>query len=291
VINALTFDVEDYFHVQAFADVIPTADWGQYPLRVEHNTYRLLELLERRRIHATFFILGWVAERCPSLVRDIFKAGHEIGSHGYSHQMISRGDEKTFRSDLKRAKSILEDQIGVNIKCYRAPSYSITSNTLWALEVLAQLGFEYDSSIFPVHHDSYGMPGAPRFPHYQFLRDGTRILEFPPSTLPAWGINLPVAGGGYFRLLPYKVTAWALRRINKKENQPALVYFHPWEIDPEQPRIAAPWRSRFRHYQNLQSTEDKLTRLLDDFSWASMSEVLSASWGSANSKCEVRDGL
>jgi polysaccharide deacetylase family protein (PEP-CTERM system associated) len=291
VINALTFDVEDYFHVQAFADVIPTADWGQYPLRVEHNTYRLLELLERRGIHATFFILGWVAERCPSLVRDVFKAGHEIGSHGYNHQMISRGDEKTFRSDSKRAKSILEDQIGVNIKCYRAPSYSITSNTLWALEVLGQLGFEYDSSIFPVHHDSYGMPGAPRFPHYQCLRDGTRILEFPPSTLAVCGINLPVAGGGYFRLLPYGLTAWALRRINKNENQPALVYFHPWEIDPEQPRIGAPWRSRFRHYQNLQSTEDKLTRLLDDFSWASMSEVLSASWGSTKSKCEVRDGL
>jgi polysaccharide deacetylase family protein (PEP-CTERM system associated) len=205
--------------------------------------------------------------------------------------MISRGDEKTFRSDIKRAKSILEDQIGVVVKCYRAPSYSITSNTLWALEVLGQLGFEYDSSIFPVHHDYYGMPGAPRFPHYQFLRDGTRILEFPPSTVPAYGVNLPVAGGGYFRLLPYRLTAWALRRINQKENQPALAYFHPWEIDPEQPRIAAPWRSRFRHYQNLHSTEDKLTRLLDDFSWASMSEVLSASWGNAKSKCEVRDGL
>jgi polysaccharide deacetylase family protein (PEP-CTERM system associated) len=291
VINALTIDVEDYFHVQAFADVVSRKDWHRYPMRVENNTYRLLELLERRSIHATFFILGWVAERCPNLVRDIFKGGHEIGSHGYSHQMISRGNEKSFRSDISRAKSILEDQIGFKVKCYRAPSYSITSNTLWALEILGELGIEFDSSIFPVHHDYYGMPNAPRFPHYQYLRDGSRIVEFPPSTLPAYGVNVPVAGGGYFRLLPYWLTVWALRRINGKEKQPALVYFHPWEIDPEQPRIAAPWRSRFRHYQNLHSTEEKLTRLLDDFSWAPMSAVLSSSWSSANFKREVGDGL
>jgi polysaccharide deacetylase family protein (PEP-CTERM system associated) len=291
VINALTIDVEDYFHVQAFADVISPTDWCHYPMRVENNTYRLLELLERRCIHATFFILGWVAERCPGLVRDIFKGGHEIGSHGYSHQMISRGDEKSFRRDISRAKSILEDQIGSKVKGYRAPSYSITSNTLWALQVLGELGFEYDSSIFPVRHDYYGIPDAPRFPHYRFLRDGGRLLEFPPSTLRAYGMNLPVAGGGYLRLLPYGVTAWAIRRINEKETQPALVYLHPWEIDPEQPRVAAPWRSRVRHYQNLRSTEEKLTRLLDDFSWASMTEVLSSSLSSANSREEVGDGL
>jgi polysaccharide deacetylase family protein (PEP-CTERM system associated) len=287
MINALTIDVEDYFQVQAFSDVISRNDWCQYPMRVANNTYRLLELLEQRGIHATFFILGWVAERCPSLVRDIFNAGHEIGSHGYGHQMISRGDEKSFRSDIGHAKSILEDQIGVDVKCFRAPSYSITTKTLWALEILGEVGFEYDSSIFPVHHDYYGIPDAPRFPHYRFLRDGSRLLEFPPSTLPAYGINLPVAGGGYLRLLPYGVTAWAIRRINEKEAQPAMVYLHPWEIDPEQPRVAAPWRSRFRHYQNLRSTEEKLARLLDDFSWASMSEVLSLSLSSANSKEEV----
>lgn len=290
MINALTIDVEDYFQVQAFAGVISPTDWCQFPMRVENNTYRLLELLERRCLRATFFILGWVAERCPNLVRDIFKAGHEIGSHGYGHQMISRGDQIKFRHDINQAKAILEDQIGVNVKCYRAPSYSITKNTLWALEILGELGFEYDSSIFPVHHDYYGIPDAPRFPHYRFLQDGTRLLEFPPSTLPACGINLPVAGGGYFRLLPYGLTAWAIRRINEKENQPAMVYLHPWEIDPDQPRVAAPWRSQFRHYHNLRATEDKFARLLDEFSWAPMSEVLSRSWSDADSKGEVDDG-
>ena len=291
MINALTIDVEDYFQVQAFADVIRPAEWCRYPLRVENNTYRLLEILDRRGIHGTFFILGWVADRCPDLVQDIFKAGHEIGSHGYDHQMIRRHDEKCFRGDISRAKAVLEDQLGVKIKSYRAPSYSITAQTLWALDVLAEAGFEYDSSIFPVHHDHYGIPDAPRFPHYKFLRDGSRIVEFPPSTLPAFKVNLPVAGGGYFRLLPYPVTAWAIRRINEREDQPALVYLHPWEIDPDQPRVAASWRSRFRHYHNLRSTEEKFARLLDDFSWAPMSEVLSRSWSGANSKGEVGNGL
>jgi polysaccharide deacetylase family protein (PEP-CTERM system associated) len=259
-------------------------------MRVESNTYRLLELLDRRAVRATFFMLGWVAERCPSLVRQILDGGHEIGSHGYGHQMIGRGDEKTFRRDVGRAKSILEDQTGTKIKGYRAPSYSITSKTLWALEVLVELGFEYDSSIFPVHHDYYGIPDAPRFPHIKRLRDGGCIFEFPPSTLAAYGVNLPVAGGGYFRLFPYGLTAWAIRRINDKEKQPALVYLHPWEIDPDQPRVAAAWRSQFRHYQNLRATESKFTRLLEDFSWGPISEVLSRC-SEAKSKCEVGDGL
>ena len=291
MINALTIDVEDYFHVQAFADVIPSTDWHRYSLRVEENTYRLLEMLAARNIHATFFVLGWVAQRCAPLVADILKAGHEIGSHGYAHQMIARGRQKDFREDVRRSKSILEDQLGRAVKSYRAPSYSITSSTLWALEILREAGFECDSSIFPVHHDNYGMPNAPRFPHYRTLRDGERILEFPPSTIEAYGVNFPMAGGGYFRLLPYSLTAWAIRRINEKEKQPALLYFHPWEIDPEQPRIAASWRSRFRHYQNLHSTEAKLTRLFDDFSWAPMSKVLVSSLGGANSIDEVADGL
>jgi polysaccharide deacetylase family protein (PEP-CTERM system associated) len=205
--------------------------------------------------------------------------------------MIGRGDEKTFRRDVGRAKSILEDQTGTKIKGYRAPSYSITSKTLWALEVLVELGFEYDSSIFPVHHDYYGIPDAPRFPHIKRLCDGGCIFEFPPSTLAAYGVNLPVAGGGYFRLFPYALTAWAIRRINDKEKQPALVYLHPWEIDPDQPRVAAAWRSQFRHYQNLRATEAKFTRLLEDFSWGPISEVLSRSWSATKSKCEVSDGL
>lgn len=292
MINALTVDVEDYFHVQAFADVIRPGDWLRYPLRVESNTYRVLEIFARRGVRATFFILGWVAEHCPILIRDIFSAGHEIGSHGYGHQMIGRGKAKEFREDVRRSKAIIQECLGVEVKSFRAPSYSITADTLWALDILGEEGFERDSSIFPVIHDQYGVPDAPRFPHYRILRDGKRIVEFPPSTFRVSGINFPVAGGGYLRLLPYGVTTWAIHRINEQEAQPAMVYLHPWEIDPEQPRITfAPWRSRFRHYQNLQSTEDKLIRLLDDFSWASMSEVLSSSLGSANCEYEVGDGL
>jgi polysaccharide deacetylase family protein (PEP-CTERM system associated) len=230
-----------------------------------------------------------VAQRCGALVADISKAGHEIGSHGYAHQMIGRGRQKDFRKDIMRAKSILEDQTGNAVKSYRAPSYSITSNTLWALEILGEAGFECDSSIFPIAHDHYGIPDAPRFPHYKSLAGGRRIAEFPPSTVRIGGVNFPVAGGGYFRLLPYPVTSWAIRRINNKEAQPAMVYLHPWEIDPEQPRIAAGWRSRFRHYQNLRSTEAKLTQLLDDFSWGPMSETLSRSL--RESKGEVGHAL
>jgi polysaccharide deacetylase family protein (PEP-CTERM system associated) len=289
--NALTIDVEDYFQVQAFAGVISPADWSLYPIRVERNTYRLLELLEQRRIHATFFVLGWVAERCPALVRDIFNAGHEIGSHGYGHQMISQDNEHIFRDDIKRAKAILEAQLGTGIRSYRAPSYSITEKTLWALDALAEIGFDRDSSIFPVHHDNYGIPDAPRFPHYKLLRNGIRIVEFPPSTLAFCGANIPVAGGGYLRLFPYRFTAWAIRRINEKESQPAMVYLHPWELDPDQPRVSAGWRSRFRHYQNLASAESKLTRLLDDFSWAPMSEVLALSLTRKNSQDEVSNEL
>ena len=291
MINALTVDVEDYFHVQAFAGVIRRADWWRYPTRVERNTYRLLEILASRRIRATFFVLGWVARRCPRLLRDIFDADHEIGCHGYAHQMIGRGSEKEFRQDIRRSKAIIEDIVGAEVESYRAPSYSITASTLWALDVLSEEGFRRDSSIFPVVHDHYGIPRAPRFPHYRLVRNGKRIAEFPPSTLRAYGVNIPVAGGGYLRLLPYGVTAWAIRHINHKEAQPALLYLHPWEIDPEQPRISAPWRSRFRHYHSLHSTEDKLVRLLRDFSWGSMSEVLSFSLERPNSLHEAPDGL
>ncbi len=291
MVNALTVDVEDYFHVQAFADVILPNQWSQYPLRVENNTRRLLEMFGRRGIRATFFVLGWVAEHCPALVREIALAGHEIGCHGYNHQMIGRADKKVFREDVARAKALLEDLSGVSVRCYRAPSYSVTSRTLWALDVLQDAGFEYDSSIFPVVHDQYGIPDAPRFPHYRSLGDGRRILEFPPSTLAIYGANLPISGGGYFRLLPYGLTAWALHRINEKEAQPAMFYLHPWEIDPAQPRIAASWRSRFRHYQNLHSTEEKLARLLEEFSWAPLTEVVKATLNKTDSTGEVANGL
>jgi polysaccharide deacetylase family protein (PEP-CTERM system associated) len=289
VINALTIDVEDYFHVQAFAGVVRPEEWCRFPLRVESNTYRLLEILNPHGIHATFFMLGWVAERCPNLARDILKAGHEVGCHGYDHQMISARDETSFRRDVIRAKSLLEDQLGTTVRAYRAPSYSITQQTLWALEVLGEAGFEFDSSIFPVHHDHYGMPNAPRFPHYKCLRDGRRILEFPPSTLSFYGFNIPVAGGGYFRLFPYQFTAWAIRRINEMDAQPALVYLHPWEIDPDQPRVSASWKSQFRHYHNLQSTEEKFAQLLGDFCWGPLSKAVGAC--EASSEGEVDHGL
>ena len=291
MVNALTVDVEDYFHVQAFADVIRPEDWPAYPIRVERNTRRLLQLFQEYQVRATFFVLGWVARHCPALVREIYSAGHEIGSHGYSHQMINRGSRKDFREDLRLSKAILEEQSGREVRCFRAPSYSITSRTLWALEILKQEGIQCDSSIFPIVHDYYGIPDSPRFPHYKSLDCGGRIAEFPPSTLRAYGANFPVGGGGYLRLLPYRLTAWAIRRINEKEDQPAMVYLHPWEIDPEQPRIPSPWRSRFRHYQNLHSTEEKLVRLLQDFAWAPMSEVLSSSLADANLNNEVGNGL
>jgi polysaccharide deacetylase family protein (PEP-CTERM system associated) len=274
VTNALTVDVEDYFHVQAFAGVVSRSDWERYPIRVERNTYRLLELFACKGIRATFFVLGWVAMRCPGLVVQISKAGHHVGCHGFSHQAIYSGSVADFRMDLRKAKQVIEDVLGAGIRSYRAPSYSITSKTLWALEVLGEEGFENDSSIFPIVHDHYGIPDAPRFPYVKDLLSGRQIKEFPPSTLRILGSNIPVAGGGYLRLVPYKITAWAIRYLNNTEGQPAMVYLHPWEIDPDQPRIAAPWLSRFRQYQNLHSTETKCLKLLDDFSWAPMEEVL-----------------
>jgi polysaccharide deacetylase family protein (PEP-CTERM system associated) len=273
VINALTVDVEDYFHVHAFARVIDPKDWDNYPSRVEKNTYHLLELFAGREVKATFFVLGWVAKKFPKLVAQILTAGHRVGCHGFAHQVIYAGTPADFRNDLRVGKRVVEDALGAPVRSYRAPSYSITSETLWALEILAEEGFDYDSSIFPVMHDNYGMPKAPRFPYLRSVGAGQFIKEFPPSTVRFLGVNYPVAGGGYLRLWPYQVTAWALRRINEIERQPAMVYLHPWEIDPDQPRIAAGWKSRFRHYQNLESTETKCRRLLQDFCWGPMEQV------------------
>jgi len=277
LVNALTVDVEDYFHVQAFADVVSRSEWGGYPSRVERNTSQLLEMFLRRKIRATFFVLGWVAERCPKLALDILRAGHRVGCHGYNHQAVNDGNHVAFREDVRRAKRALEDTLGVAVTSYRAPSFSIGAKTMWALEVLGEEGFEYDSSIFPILHDNYGFPSAPRFPYLKTLSSGHHIKEFPPSTIRFAGVNVPVAGGGYLRLLPYNMTAWAIRHLNENERQPAMVYLHPWEIDPGQPRISASWLSRFRHYQNLESTEAKCVRLLDEFSWGPMEEVISQS--------------
>lgn len=273
MVNALTVDVEDYFHVHAFAGVIDPKNWDRYSCRVEQNTQRLLDIFAGARVRATFFILGWVADRYPKLVSEIQQAGHRIGCHGYAHRVIYATSPEEFRNDVRTGKHAVEDALGCSVNSYRAPSYSVTEETLWALEILIEEGFEFDSSIFPVVHDNYGIPGAPRFPYVRSVNGSACIKEFPPSTLRKWGFNVPIAGGGYLRLFPYAATAWALRYINAVERQPAMVYLHPWEVDPEQPRISAPWRSRFRHYQNLDTTEDKCKNLLREFSWGPMEEV------------------
>lgn len=228
-VNALTVDVEDYYQVEAFANVIRREEWEKWESRIERNTHRLLELFASRNTKGTFFILGWIAERHRHLVREIADAGHEIACHGYDHQLIRKQSREEFRADIRRAKCLLEDVSGEQVIGYRAPTYSITERTIWALDVLIEEGFQYDSSIFPVHHDRYGIPGAKRFPH-TIRREAGEIIEFPPSTVRIAGQNLPVAGGGYFRLLPYRVFRWGLRHINRRERRSAIFMVHTWRL-------------------------------------------------------------
>jgi polysaccharide deacetylase family protein (PEP-CTERM system associated) len=277
MINALTFDVEEYFHAETFALAVSPEDWPTLESRVVRTTERILELLAEAGTRATFFVLGWVAERHPALIRSIEGQGHEIACHGYGHQMITRQSRAEFTVDLERAKATVEDAAGTAVIGYRAPTFSVLRETLWSLEVLAEKGFRYDSSIFPIVHDRYGIPDAPRFPHRRAVRPGVTIAEFPLSTVSRFGWRFPVAGGGYFRLLPYSVTAWALRRLNREEGQPAIVYLHPWEIDPGQPRLPVSRSSQFRHAVNTWRTESKLRRLLREFRFAPVQEVLAAS--------------
>jgi len=279
--NALTIDVEDYFQVEAFSTVINPRDCNNYPLRVRENTKKVLDLLDQYETKATFFCLGWVAERCPDLIKEIAAKGHEIASHGYAHQPVYRQSPKTFREDVRKTKQILEDLTGNSVCGYRAPTYSITKKTLWALEILAEEGYQYDASIFPIKHDLYGIPDAPRFSFEVNtlarwdVNRCQRFLEFPATTLRIFNLNIPIAGGGYFRLFPYSFIKKALRYINTKEKQPFIFYLHPWELDPDQPRIKhAPWRSRFRHYVNLDKTKRKFQRLLKDFEFAPISKNL-----------------
>ncbi|HRD65441.1 MAG TPA: DUF3473 domain-containing protein [Candidatus Competibacter sp.] len=272
--NALTVDVEDYFQVAAFARQIDAATWNRFPLRVERNTHRLLDLFAEQDVRATFFVLGWVAERCPDLVRAIADQGHEVACHGYSHQLIYGQTPAIFRAETIRAKARLEDQAQRPVLGYRAASYSITRHSLWALDILTELGFAYDSSIFPIHHDRYGIPDSPRWPYRLDTPSGGSLIEFPPSTLAVGAYRLPVAGGGYFRIYPYQLTRFALSRINRVEKRPFIFYLHPWEIDPEQPRIRASWLSAFRHYTNLSRCEERLNRLLRDFQFATAKDVL-----------------
>jgi polysaccharide deacetylase family protein (PEP-CTERM system associated) len=269
--NAFTVDVEDYYHVTAFEDCAPRERWDEFPSRVEANTRRVLAILERHQVRGTFFVLGWVGERFPALVREIAAAGHEIACHSYWHRLIYRMTPAEFREDLRRARDVLQDAVGTPVVAFRAPSYSITTRSLWALDILGEEGFRYDSSVFPVHHDRYGIPGAQRFPHQI---GGSSLMEFPPSVLRLARFNVPVAGGGYFRLYPAAFTIRSVRHLNARLGQPFMFYIHPWELDPNQPRMPAPWRRRFRHYLNLASTERKLDRLLTKVRFGSMTEAL-----------------
>jgi polysaccharide deacetylase family protein (PEP-CTERM system associated) len=270
--NALTVDVEDYFQVSAFASRIAPADWPSMPCRVERNVDLILGLLAEHRVPATFFTLGWIAERYPALVRRIVHQGHELASHGYAHQRASQQTPEEFDRDITLSKNLLEQLSGQPVRGYRAPSFSIEQNNLWALDSLLQAGYRYSSSIYPIRHDHYGMPDAPRFPWRPRGPDG--LLELPVSTVRLLGRNLPAGGGGYFRLLPYAASRWALRRINSHDGQAGIFYFHPWELDPGQPVLAGISRkTRLRHYLNLHRMEARINRLLGDFRWGRMDHI------------------
>jgi polysaccharide deacetylase family protein (PEP-CTERM system associated) len=262
LVDLLSVDVEDYYHVEAFANHVSHRDWPSYPSRVRANTQRTLRMLEECRCRATFFVLGWVAERDPGLVREIVEAGHEVACHSYRHRRVSTLTPVEFREDLRRARSVIEDAAGVRILGYRAPSFSIGRKNLWALEILCEEGFLYDSSIFPIRHDLYGFPGSPRFPYRLRFRSNKTLFEIPMSTVHVGGMTCPTGGGGYLRLLPMPYTRWAIRHIHEQEHQPLVLYFHPWELDPEQPRIAGGWKSRLRHYVGLSRMESRLRELL-----------------------------
>ena len=270
--NVLTVDVEDYFHVEAFASHIRYEQWDSFTPRVEGNVKRVLELFARHGATGTFFVLGWVARKFPRIVREIVNAGHEIGSHGYKHRRLHNMSPEEFRRDTRDATAVLTDQSQRPIRCYRAPSFSIVKSTMWAFEILGEEGILLDSSIFPVRHDLYGVPDAPRFPSWYVSKNNYRIFEFPLSTIRYWDQNIGIGGGGYLRLIPYGFTHWAIRHINQLQ-EPAIVYFHPWEIDPDQPHIRSRRRSVLRQYTNLSTMEGKIERLLQDFRFGSLSEV------------------
>ncbi|MGA7799187.1 MAG: XrtA system polysaccharide deacetylase [Gammaproteobacteria bacterium] len=270
-VNAMTVDVEDYFQVSAFEGAISRADWDNLPCRVERNTDRILELFAEHGVQATFFTLGWVAQRYPHLVRRIVAEGHELASHGLSHVRVTQQTAAQFREDVIGAKRLLEDIGNSPVHGYRAASYSIGASNLWAFDVLQEAGYQYSSSVYPIKHDLYGMPEAPRFP---FRANGDGVLEIPITTVTVLGRNLPCGGGGYFRLLPYAASRWAMRRVNDQEQQSCVFYFHPWELDPDQPRQQGlSLKTRFRHYLNLSRMERRLQNLLRDFRWGRMDAV------------------
>jgi len=273
----MTVDVEDYYHVAAFEKVIAPKTWDQWPSRVVSNTNRILALFQQANIKATFFILGWVAERHPTLIKEIKAQGHEIASHGYSHQLIYNQTEQVFREETAKSKKILEDLIQTPITGYRAASYSITHQSLWALDALAELGFTWDSSIFPVHHDRYGIPSSPRSPYIIKTNTGQQLTEFPLTTANIFGQSIPAAGGGYFRQYPYSLSRWLFNRASQNQTQAQIFYLHPWEVDPAQPKVEGlSWLSRFRHYTNLDRCLPRLRRMVNDFSFGTVSQSLNS---------------
>lgn len=271
IVNAMTVDVEDYFQVSAFEPLISRGEWDSIPCRIEANMDRILQLFSDNDVQATFFTLGWVAERYPQVIKRIIDEGHELASHGWEHIRVVKQTPEQFRHDVVATKNLLEDISGKVVKGYRAASYSIGSSNLWALDVLNEVGYAYSSSIVPVKHDLYGMPDAPRFCFYP---DNKALLEVPITTVTVGGRNINCGGGGWFRLFPYAFTRWALSQVNNQEDQPCVFYFHPWEIDGDQPRISgASAKTRFRHYLNLGRTYNRLERLLNDFNWSTMDSV------------------
>jgi polysaccharide deacetylase family protein (PEP-CTERM system associated) len=273
LVNALTVDVEDYFHAEALAPCVKRDDWDSMPSRVVANTLRALELCARHSVRGTFFILGWVAERHPRLVREIQKAGHEIACHSYWHRLIYKLSPQEFREDTCRAKQVIEDAAGAPLQGYRAPTFSIVERSYWALEILYELGFRYDSSIFPVHHDFYGVPAYSRRPLRHPLANGSAMVEFPLSTFRLGAANFPVGGGGYLRIFPLRYTFFGVNRLHRRDGQPLILYFHPWEIDPEQPRLPLPAKSRFRHYTNLGRMEARIAALLQRYKFAPVCQL------------------
>ena len=274
LLNAFSVDVEDYFQVAALAPAISRESWPTREYRVESNTEVILQLCQEKKVRGTFFILGWVAEKSPQLVKRIADAGHEIACHGFSHQLIYTQTQEVFREETLRAKHFLEDVIGKAVTGYRAASFSITRQSLWALDVLIDAGFEYDSSVFPIRHDRYGIPGAAPEPNRITAPSQRTLVEFPMSAATFFGVQVPVSGGGYFRILPYWVTRAGLKQINEKSGRPFTFYLHPWEVDPEQPRVKVGAFSRFRHYTNLHRCEARLRRVLGDFRFGTMRQVL-----------------
>lgn len=287
VVNAMTIDVEDYFHVSVFDGLVSRDKWETLESRVCRNTDRLLSIFHDAGVKATFFVLGWVAERFGDLVSRIASEGHEIASHGYAHRLIYDQTPLAFRDDVRRAKHLLEEVSQQRVNGFRAPSYSVTPRTLWAIDILIEEGYTYDASVFPIHHDRYGIPLSPRYPYILSSRSGT-LVEAPASTVRFGPINFPVGGGGYFRLLPYAWTRLGIARINRTEGRAAIFYLHPWEVDPDQPRLNAGLIGRFRHYRNLGKTESRLRKLLADFRFGPLCSVLRVSTASAEMTSAAR---